>query len=35
MRRWHDVDEEEVIDRLTVICEKPINLIEYKESWVR
>ncbi len=23
----------EVIDRLTVICEKPINLIEYKESW--
>lgn len=23
----------DVIDRLTVICEKPINLIEYKESW--
>jgi len=23
----------EVVDRLTVICEKPINLIEYKESW--
>ncbi|MHC6231993.1 hypothetical protein DC347_19225 [Pseudarthrobacter sp. AG30] len=24
---------EDVVDRLTVICEKPINLIEYKESW--
>jgi hypothetical protein len=23
----------EVVERLTVICEKPINLIEYKESW--
>ena len=24
---------EDVVDRLTVICEKPIILIEYKESW--
>jgi hypothetical protein len=24
---------EDVVDRLTVVCEKPINLIEYKESW--
>jgi hypothetical protein len=24
---------EDVVDRLTVNCEKPINLIEYKESW--
>ncbi|MBP2268151.1 hypothetical protein J3A64_003615 [Pseudarthrobacter sp. PvP004] len=23
----------EVVDRLAVICKKPINLIEYKESW--
>lgn len=24
---------DEVVDRLTVICEKPINLIEFDESW--
>ncbi|GAB2713996.1 hypothetical protein GCM10027038_10270 [Arthrobacter bambusae] len=24
---------EEVIDRLTVICEKPIYLIEFEDSW--
>ncbi|WGM22889.1 hypothetical protein QEH68_22460 (plasmid) [Paenarthrobacter sp. OM7] len=23
----------EVVERLTMICEKPINLIEYNESW--
>lgn len=23
----------EVVERLTMICKKPINLIEYNESW--